>query len=83
MTNLENTKWECKSVIFDEEDFFIKGINIWNHKWELTKNKINVKDPMYKKSYRADVFNIQFNQLIVEFAAVEFSNNVWGIYQRE
>lgn len=83
MTNLEDTKWKCKSVIFDGEDFFINGLNIWNHKWEFTKNKITVKDPTYGKTFKADVFNIQFNQIKIEFAAVEFSNNVWGIYEKE
>lgn len=83
MTNLKNTKWKCKSVIFDGEDLFINGLNIWDHKWESTKNNITVKDPKYKKTFRADVFNIQFDQIKIEFAAVEFSNNVWGIYQKE
>jgi hypothetical protein len=83
MTNLESKKWECKSVIFDGEDFFIKGLNIWDYKWELTGRKVTVKDPEYKKTFNADIFKIQFNQTQIEFVAVEFSNCVWGIYQSE
>jgi hypothetical protein len=83
MINLESKKWECKSVIFDGEDFFIDGLNIWNHKWELTGETTTVKDPKYKKTFKADIFEIKFNQTQIEFAAVEFSNCVWGIYQSE
>lgn len=83
MTNLESKKWECKGIIYDGEEFFIGGLNIWNYKWELIGKTTTVKDPKYKKVFRADIFKIQFNQTQIEFAAVEFSNCVWGIYQSE
>lgn len=83
MENLEDKKWKCKSVIIDGEDFLINGLNIWEHKWELTGKKVVVKDPKYKKLFNVDIFKIQFNQIQAEFAAVEFSNCVWGIYQSE
>lgn len=83
MVNLENKGWECKGVIYDGEEFFINELNIWNHKWELTGKTATVKDPKYKKIFKAEIFKIEFNQNQFEFAAVEFSNCVWGIYQSE
>lgn len=81
MSNLESKKWECKGVIYDGEELFISDLNIWSHKWELTGKSATVKDPKYKKIFKADIFKIQYNQIQFEFAAVEFSNCVWGIYQ--
>ena len=82
MENLENSKWECKSVITDGEDFFINSLNIRNHQWTFTGETVIVKDPKYNKIFKADIYKIILNQIQVDFAAIEFSNCVWGIYQK-
>jgi ribonuclease HI len=83
MSEFNNKNWKCISVIFDGEDFLLDGINIWNHKWELTNEKVKVKDPKYNKQCVAEVYNILFDEINIQFAVAEFSNNVWGIYQSE
>jgi ribonuclease HI len=83
MSEFNNKNWKCISVIFDGEDFLLDGINIWNHKWELTNEKVKVKDPKYNKQCVAEVYTILFDEINIQFAVAEFSNNVWGIYQSE
>ena len=83
MKNAENESWKCISVIFDIEVFKIEGLNIWDYKWEPTKRKITVKDPVYKNLFIANVYNVQQDLVSIEFAAIEFSNNVWGIFEKD
>ena len=72
----------CKAVIADGGDIFIKGLNIWKHEWTLTGKTVIVKDPKYSKIFKVDIYKIILNQIQVDFAAIEFSNCIWGIYQK-
>ena len=83
MKNTENELWNCTSVILDGEDFKIEGLNIWDYEWEPTKRKITVKDPVHNNLFIANVYNIQQDLVSIEFAAIEFSNNVWGIFEKD
>ena len=83
MKNTENELWNCTSVILDGEDFKIEGLNIWDYESEPTKRKITVKDPVYNNLFIANVYNIQQDSVSIEFAAIEFSNNVWEIFEKE
>lgn len=78
-----NAHWKHKTTIYDGEKFEISGLNIWDFKWQTTKEKININDPLYGQSYLFDVYKIQNLNIEVLFAAGEFSNCVWGIYLNE
>jgi len=77
------TDWRFEKTVSDGEVCEIDGTNIWDYKWEDTGEKIKVKDPVYSKFYRLEVYKIQNDTIDITFAAGEFSNCVWGIYLRE
>lgn len=77
------TYWKHKKTIIDGEKYEINGLNIWDFKWEDTGKKINIKDPLYGQKYCFDIYKIQSLNCEFFFAAGEFSNCVWGIYQKE
>ena len=76
-------KWNHQKTIVDGDKFEINGLNIWDYKWAITGEKISVKDPLYGKQYAFNVFEIENKNKKISFAAGEFSNCVWGIYQME
>ncbi len=65
------------------DKFLINGLNIWDFKWKNTGEYINVKDLLYGQQYSFAVYEISNENIKVIFAAGEFSNCVWGIYQNE
>ena len=76
------TDWIHKKTITDGENYEINGLNIWNFKWEVTGEKINIKDPLYGQDYCFNVYKIEKKNISIYFAAGEFSNCIWGIYQK-
>ena len=77
------TNWIHKKTIIDSEDYEINGLNIWNFNWEDTGEKINITDPLYGQNYTFSIYKIGNKNISVYFAAGEFSNCIWGIYQKE
>ncbi|MDT7830940.1 hypothetical protein RQM59_01030 [Flavobacteriaceae bacterium S356] len=73
-------KWRHFTTVADGEYFLIDEINIWDHKWIDTKQKVNIRDPLYNQKYTFSIFEIQDGNKIIKFIAGEFSNCVWGIY---
>jgi hypothetical protein len=78
---MEN-KWVHIKTILDGENFNIQGLNIWDFRWADTGQRIVVKDPLYNQEYTMNVYEIQNVDTKIIFAAGEFSNCVWGIYQK-
>ncbi|MDF2457480.1 MAG: hypothetical protein K0R51_3473 [Cytophagaceae bacterium] len=74
--------WKHTKTILDGEYYEISGVNIWNHTWINTGNQIKIKDPIYNQDYTFTIYKTSDGQTTIEFAAGEFSNNVWGIYER-
>ncbi len=75
--------WKHAKTILDGEPYEIKGLNIWDHAWINTGDQIKIKDPIYHQDYTFTIYKINVGEITIEFAAGEFSNNVWGIYERE
>ena len=73
-------KWGHVKTIVDGERFEIHGLNIWDHNWEDTRERIQINDPLYGRSFTLAVHKITAGKTIIKFAAGEFSNCVWGIY---
>lgn len=73
--------WKHIGTIIDGELFKISEVNIWDYKWNATGEKISVEDPIYGQSHILDVYEIEKGNSKIRFAAGEFSNLVWGIYQ--
>ncbi len=74
------TIWKNKTIIPPGERYEIHGLNIWDYDWKFTGQSINVIDPLYKKPYLFQIFEIKEGDLTVRFAAGEFSNSIYGIY---
>lgn len=74
--------WNFKASIIDGDPYFIDGINIWDHPWENSGEDIQIKDPLYNQNYTFTVHVIKTDKSEIIFAAMEFSNCVWGIYQK-
>ncbi|MBB6464125.1 hypothetical protein [Flammeovirga kamogawensis] len=72
--------WKHKATIIDGQTFKLKELNIWDYQWEDTGNSIQIKDPMYGKDYKLNIYRIVKENIKIQFAAGEFSNCVWGIY---
>ena len=77
-----DTNWKHFKTVIDGEPCNIKGLNIWDYEWKSAGEKICVKDPLYGQDHTLTVFEISNQGITVIFAAGEFSNCVWGIYQR-
>jgi hypothetical protein len=61
----------------------LNGVNIFDYKWERTKEKIKVSDPLYGQEHTMDVYYANINNKKVKFAAGEFSNLIYGFYMEE
>lgn len=77
---MHNDNWKHITTITDGERFEINGLNIWDHNWKNTGERIQIKDPLYGQEHSFLVYEITTEQISAIFAAGEFSNCVWGIY---
>ena len=83
---MENAKsWTFSGVSYGENPFCIDGVDIWKHKWIDTRENVVVEDPQYHQKHTFDIYEICFftwrrGDVIIRFAAGEFSNCVWGFY---
>lgn len=75
--------WKHQKTIRDLEKYEINGINIWDSKWEDTGQRVNVKDPLYNQNYTFVIYMIKNSSEDILFLAGEFSNCIWGIYEKE
>jgi len=77
-----NGDWKHIKTLVDGDPFTINGLNIWDFDWKNTGQRINVKDSLYEQDYTMIVFGVLNEGIRVIFAAGEFSNSIWGIYQQ-
>ena len=75
------TSWKHIKTIVDSESFAIDGLNIWDYEWKDTGQKVDIQDPLYNQNYTLPIYEITDNTMTAKFAAGEFSNLIWGIYQ--
>lgn len=65
-----------------DDSFVISGIDIFKEQWEDTGEIAHVVDPLYGQSFNFTVWRINNNGKVLVFVAGEFSNNIFGIYQK-
>lgn len=63
-----------------EGDCRLFEVNIFDYEWESTGDRIKVKDPAYGQEHVANIYRAKINDKFYTFAAVEFSNLIWGFY---
>lgn len=76
--------WKFVTVGTENDRTCIGDVAVWAHEWHRVPGaKATVVDPHYGQSFRFDVYRIRVADQVLEFAAGEFSNGVWGFYVDE
>ena len=66
------------------EPALLDGVDVWKHKWQQVPGEMaTVTDPLYGQEFQFSVFHISESGRVIEFAAGEFSNSVWGFFLRQ
>lgn len=74
--------WKCaKAGVADREHFEIDGLNVWDYEWvRIPGVTAKINDPHYGQPYEFEAYEIRSGSKVVQFAAGEFSNCIWGFY---
>lgn len=67
---------------FESDAVEINGLNPWSvNEWGHSLGRITVAHPSYPaQRHDMDKYRVQGPSGIVQFAAGEFSNGIWGLY---
>jgi hypothetical protein len=61
----------------------ISGLDVWLYPWHaIGDERATVRDPLHGQPFVFRVYQITNGHRIVEFAAGEFSNGIWGFFAR-
>jgi hypothetical protein len=75
--------WKHLKTLRDGEPFKIKEEDIWKIDWQQIDDFVLVKDPLHDDLRIFDLYKIEIKNDDFEFAAGEFSNNIWGFYVKK
>ncbi len=77
------TQWKFDSIIEEDKEYKIKGLNIWGHYWHCTDRKIEVRDPFEGQVYYFNEYEIDDGPEKVSFVAGEYANGKLGLYIKD
>jgi hypothetical protein len=74
--------WEFVGIVFESDPIEVYGLNPWGFKWhDLKQEPIVVAHPQYSSQrHEMHRYEIKCGEKVIEFAAGEFSNLVYGFY---
>ena len=75
--------WKFASLIEVDKEYKVDGLNIWNHYWNCSDRKIEVRGPFEGQVYFFNEYEIKTPEKSVTFVAGEFSNQKIGIYLKD
>ena len=75
--------WKFVSLIEVDKEYKVDGLNIWNHYWNCSDRKIEVRGPFEGQVYFFNEYEIKTPEKTVTFVAGEFSNQKIGIYLKD
>ena len=75
--------WKFASLIEEEKEFKVEGINIWNHYWHCSDRKIEVIGPLSGNPYLFNEYEIRSPEKTITFVVGEFSEGRIGLYLME
>ena len=75
--------WNFASIIEEDKEFKIDGINIWNHQWHCADRKIEVIGPLSGNPYLFNQYEIKSPEKTITFVVGEFSEGRMGLYLPE
>ena len=73
--------WTFVASCLDGEPLRLRGIDVWQGRWQKQSTTAVVQDPIYGRELCFDVWTLTAGNKTVRFAAGEFSNGVWGFYE--
>jgi hypothetical protein len=76
--------YEFSAIYFDGEPIDLAGVNPWDFVWQEFRGRpLVVPNPSYPgQRHKLDLYSIQTNGGLVQFAAGEVSAGVWVFYLR-
>lgn len=72
--------WKFVSLIEEEKEFKVQGLNIWNFYWHCTDRKLQVHHPSGGDVYFFNEYKITAPDKTITFVAGEFSDGKIGLY---
>ncbi len=75
--------WKFASLIEVDKEYKVDGLNIWNHYWNCSDRKIEVRGPFEGQVYFFNEYEIKTPEKTITFVAGEFSNQKIGIYLKD
>ena len=75
--------WKFASLIEVDKEYKVDGLNIWNHYWNCSDRKIEVRGPFEGQVYFFNEYEIKTPEKTVTFVAGEFSYQSIGIYLKD
>lgn len=75
--------WTLVHIGFDGDAVLLSGLDPWRLKWhDCDEPRIIVAHPAHpQQRHDMDVHELRAEGRVVRFAAGEFSNGVWGLYE--
>lgn len=77
-----DSEWIFVGNCFDGDPFQIDGVGVWRT-WQETGERAKIRDPLWGQAFTFPVYTMTNGEKTIEFAAGEFSNTVWGFFQRK
>lgn len=75
--------YEFAAICFDGEPIDVSGENPWDFEWRSLGGVVVVPHPTYpRQRHELNLYSIQANGGLIEFAAGEVSEGVWVFYLR-
>lgn len=75
--------YKFASIIEVDKEYKLEGLNIWNHYWNCSDRKVEVKGPFEGQVYFFKEYEIKTPEKSVKFVAGEFINGQIGIYIKD
>ena len=76
--------WKFVTSGTEHDQTRLGDVAVWAHVWHAVPgSKATVVDPHYGQAFTFSVYRIHAASRVLEFAAGEFSNGVWGFYLEE
>lgn len=76
-------KWKFVDYIQENKECRLDGLNIWNHYWNCTDRKVEVRCPHEGQVYFFKEYKINDGDKEVTFVAGEFSDERVGLYLKD
>jgi hypothetical protein len=75
--------WRFVAIGVEGEAVLLDGVDVWQAPWTGTGSKVTVPHPQYpEQRHGVDEYRVDTPSGLVTFAAGEYSNGVWGFFQR-